>query len=80
MIVGGDLDRFRYRGNRRSARAAKVSTVPTGLYRRGWNVARSALTARIGAPVRNWARSIQWVPMSATARRFVRPSGSTRQL
>ncbi len=59
---------------------AKVSDGPTGRCRSGWTVARSAITERIGRPATNCARSIQCVPMSATARRFVPPSGSTRQL
>ena len=57
-----------------------VSAPPIGRLRSGWKVARSALTSPMCSPVTNWARSIQWVPMSEMARRFVWPSGSTRQL
>ena len=81
MVVGDDVH---LRAGRDPAVApaepVNVSVGPVGFFRRGWNVARSALTERIGRPTRYWARSIQCVPMSATARRFVRPSASTRQL
>nr|WP_206080165.1 hypothetical protein [Propioniciclava coleopterorum] len=56
-----------------------VSTSPAGRRRVRCTVCRSANTDTTGEPVTYWARSSQWLPMSATARVPPPTASSTRQ-